>query len=512
MSHAGPCRRTEACARASRGRRESLALRLLGGSLAIVLALLPSAAASQELVLGVAGDYTFNSNFFSASNNPDEANSFQIGPVLALNDAEGRLQYEFSYDGRYQAYADQDGVNAWESRLRARVSYDLTDRTRIRVTERFRDISNLRFSRSDIAVADTALDPNQDRYFRNDLELELIHDLTSLLELRLRGEHHWVDFRQNRDRNDNQTWTAASELRYQVEVNHFVGAGLSYSRQNFEAAFSRFGSRAQYVNAYGTWTWIVSDAFTVTVNGGPAWVRSDEKATSSVEQTQFVGGEVGGQTLIAQFQSCAVDPARGEPVASNCLLGAGANSASNLGAVQRFGFSGAQSRVRSDSALTFFGGMTLAGSIDVWNVQATYQRRQTTTTGDGLASSLDRIFVEFEYAPPKYRWSAFVAGSWDRRESLTDSTVIDFELVNPAPPTSNATRETAFTRVESNSSVRDNFTALAGFRYRLEENFAGTLDARYRRTEIDGIQPSRPGIDTFFVVLSFEYDLDPIQL
>ncbi len=483
------------------------ALRLIGCSLAIVFALLPSAAVSQELVLGVAGDYTFNSNFFSASNNPDEANSFQIGPVLSLNDAEGRLQYEFSYDGRYQAYADQDGVNAWESRLRARVSYDLTDRTRIRVTERFRDISNLRFSRSDIAVADTALDPNQDRYFRNDLELELIHDLTSLLELRLRGEHHWVDFRQNRDRNDNQTWTAASELRYQVEVNHFVGAGLSYSRQNFEAAFSRFGSRAQYVNAYGTWTWIVSDAFTVTVNGGPAWVRSDEKATDTISQTQFVGGELGGQTLIAQYGSCGAGDVR---FASNCLIGVGSNDATSLGPIQNFAFATPRSRVRTESTLTFFGGLTLAGSIDVWNLQATYQRRQTTTTGDGLASSLDRIFVELEYAPPKYRWSTFVAGSWDRRESLTDSTVIDFTL-DPTTPTGNAERDTAFTRVESNNSVRDNFTVLAGFRYRLEENFAGTLDARYRRTEIDGIQPSRPGIDTFFVVLSFEYDLDPIQ-
>lgn len=478
---------------------------------ACLVALLPGSASAQELVLGVAGDYTFNSNFFSASDNPDEANSFQFGPVLSLVDADGRLQYDLSYDGRYQAYADQDGANAWESRLRARASYDLTERTRIRVTERFRDISNLRFSRADIAVADTALDPNQDRYLRNDLELELIHDLTSLLEVRLRGEHHWVDFLQNRDRNDNQTWTAASELRYQVETNHFVGAGIAYSRQNFESALSRFGSRAQYVNAYGTWTWIVNDALTISANGGPAWVRSDEKATASVQQTQFVGGEVGGQVQRAQFLSCAVDPARGARVASNCLLGLGATPAADLGPIQSFAFGpGPLERVRTESTLTFFGGVTIAGSIDVWNLQANYQRRQTTTTGDGLASSLDRVAVELEYAPPKYRWSVFVAGSWDRRESLTDSTRIDYDLV--AGPGLVAQRQTPFTRVESDDTVRDNFTAIAGYRYRLEENFSGTLDARYRRTEIDGIQPSRPGIDTFFVVLSLEYTLDPMQL
>ncbi|MCR9096898.1 MAG: hypothetical protein NXI30_21975, partial [bacterium] len=94
---------------------------------------LPSAGRAAELRLGIDGNYTYNSNYFSDNQNEDEANSFQFGPSVELLDQEGRFRYEIQFGGLYQAYVDQDGVDAWESRLRARATYDLTERTRVRV-------------------------------------------------------------------------------------------------------------------------------------------------------------------------------------------------------------------------------------------------------------------------------------------------------------------------------------------------------------------------------------------
>lgn len=459
-------------------------------------------AMGEELFLGVAGNYTFNSNYFSSANNTDEANSFQIGPTVQLNDPDGRFRYEIGYDGAYQAYADQDGVNAWESRLRARATFDLTTRTRIRITERFRDISNLRFSRQDIALADTALDPNQNRYFRNEVELELIHDVTELLQVRLRAEHNWIDFEENNDRSDSTAWEGAGELRYQIASEHFVGAGASYTHQEFDQSLTELGSTGQYVTAFATWIWNVTDAVTFTANGGPSYVHSDEDDQTQIAQTQFVGGRLGGDIFRADFASCDGG------LASLCDFASVAPiPAADLGTLNVFPLA-AGNRVGSDSTLTFFGGAAIAVDVAEWNFDLSYQRRQSTTSGDGLASSLDRLAMELEFAPPKWRSSVFVAASWDRRETLTDSTVIDFNVV--AGPGGAAQRNTALTRVESDSTVRDNYTVIAGYRYRLEDNFAGTLDGRYRRTEIDDPNRSRPGIDTFFVVLTFEYTLDPI--
>jgi len=482
----------------------SLAALLLGLT---VLAGTSSLASAEELILGVEGNYTYNSNFFSGANNEQDAHSFQFGPTIDLSDPDGRFQYQIQFDGAYQAYTNQSGVDAWQNRLFARASYDLTDRTRIRITDRFRDISNLRFSRQDIAVADTALDPTQDRYIRNDVEVELIHDLTELLEVRLRGEHHLIDFDQNLDRNDSFAWEAAGEVRYRAAENHFLGAGASYTIQDFDQALSRIGSTGEYIQGYATWTWIITDAITFTANGGPSFIRSDEDTISNVQQTEFVGGQLNGQTVRAQFGSCGTPPS-----SRQCRIAGGANVSPDLGDLLTFGVDQSGGVVGQDDALTFFGGASLTANLANWNLQIAYQRRQSTTTGDGLASALDRVSGEIEYAPPKYRSSVFLAGSWDRRETLTDSTVVDFQLV-AAAPTADAQRDIgalATTSVESNSTRRDNYTVIAGYRYRLDDNLAVTLDGRYRRTEITGANANRPGNDTFFAVITFDYQLDPI--
>jgi opacity protein-like surface antigen len=474
--------------------------------LVLIALLMPGRAISEELQLGVAGDYTFDSNYFFSSEGTESANSFQLGPLIRLTDPDGRFRYDIDFTGSYQAYVEKDELNAWESRLRANATYDFTERTRVRITNRFRDISNLRFSRRDIQVADTALDPNQDRYFRNNLRLELIHELTDLLDFRLRGGYAWIDFEKNRDRNDSEAYEGAAELRYQVSTGHFVGLGGSFTRQDYEQSRSRLGSKADYVSGFATWTWVVSDQVTLRANGGPAWVRSDEDSPSQVEQTQYVGGLQNDRFSRARRVNCT----NGEGRASDCTLAPVANPASDLGPILTFPLSLGE-QVGTDSSLTFFGGASIDASFEKWNLNAIYERTQSTASGDSLASSLDRLALELEYAPPKYRWSLFVAGSWDRRTTLTDSTFIDFDLQSPPFSDSEpAERVQAVTEIRSRNTKRDNFTAIAGYRYRLEENFSASLEGRYRRTEFDGPGPNRPGVDTYFVVLRFEYQLDPI--
>ncbi len=476
------------------------------GVVVLIIAIAHSTSVmADDLLLGIEGGYTHNSNYFSAAGNSDPANSFLIGPSVELVDPDGRFRYEVEASGAFQAYADQSGVDAWESRLRARATYDLTELTRIRVTERFRDISNLRFSRQDIALADTALDPNQDRYFRNEVEVELIRDMTELLQLRLRGEHHWIDFKRNVDRNDSTAWEGAGELRYQLTPEHFVGLGASYTRQDFDAALSRLGSTGEYVRAFGTWTWNVSDAITISANGGPAWIASDEDNTSRVTQTRFVGGEVNGELFRADINDCQGN------LASNCdISDASRIEADDLGGRRSFTLN-RDDEVGKDDEVTFFGGASINLQLEKWILTASYQRRQSMTSGDALASSLDRVAVDLEYAPPRYRWSVFIAGSWDRRETLTDATVIDFDVASAGDPPA-AERVRAFTTIRRRDARRDNYTLISGYRYRLEQNFAATLDGRYRRTDIDEPGRNQSGIDTFFFVLTFAYTLDPISL
>jgi hypothetical protein len=476
-----------------------------------VLLLLALSANAEELVLGVASQYVYNSNFFSAADNEEDASSFLIGPTLQLSETEGRFVYDVNFLGAYEVFVDQSGVNAWESRLRARANYDITSRTSVQVTERFRDVSNLRFSRQDIALADNALDPNQDRYLRNDVEVELIHQLARLLEVRVRGANYWIDFDDNIDRNDSNSFEVGSELRYQVAATHALGIGASYLNQDFDEALSRLGSTSESVTAFASWTWDIADNIVFTANGGPSWIRSDESDTTEVKQTQYVGGSSGGDLFRANIGSCESDPIPGTPVASNCDFSTPAFPpipAADLGPEQSFALIRGQ-RVGVADEFTFFGGASLLANFASWNLEATYSRRQSTTSGAGLASSLDRIYVECEFAPQNLRWSTFVAANWNRREALTEATVVDFTVVDGGG--SAAQRAIAFTSINSQQNRRDDITAIVGIRTAFTRNQNATFEFRYRRTEGRSRDADIPEIDTYFAVATFDYTLDPMR-
>lgn len=496
-------------ARSGTKRLPSLARGLAAIASACVLA--ATHASGEELRLGVNTQYVFNSNFFATPNNEDPANSFEFGPTIEISDPDGRFRYEVGYEGAYQAYVDQSGANAWENRLRARASYDIDTRTTIRVTERFRDISNLRFSRQDIALAATALDPNQDRYLRNDIEIELIRGLSRTLELRVSAAHHWIDFEQNIDRSDSDAFEVGSELRYTLTDRHFLGVGGSYIHQDFEEAFSRFGSKGDYLETYLTWIWDITDQVQFVARGGPSWVRSDEDETDQFKQRQLVGARQSGDLRVADVRSCNVDPRLGLPVASRCDFntpGFPGIAADSLGPFESFPLAIGQ-QVGTDSAVTFFGGLSLTANLSDWNLTTTYSRRQSTSTGEGQVSSVDRVSLEVEWAPRRLRSSVFVAGSFDRRESLTDSTRIDFTVIDGGG--FQAERDVAFTQINNSQNRRDFYTAIVGYRSRFNPNSNGTLEFRYRRSEGRDDRAGVPGADVFFVLYTIEYGLDPIR-
>jgi len=490
--------------------RRSRRIELVGAWASVALALLlPSGTArAVDVVLGATSEYAYTSNFFSSPTDENAANSIAIGPSVEFSDDLGRFAYELGYNGAYQFYVDQSGVDAWEGFLRGQTSYEIDSRTTVRLTERFRDVSNLRFGRQDIALADTALDPNQNRYFRNDLELELIRELTSKLVLNLRGAHHWTDFRKNVNRNDSQAFDVASELRYRLVTNHDVGFGTAYLHQDFEEAQARLGSKSDSISTYLIWDWDIADNITFSASGGPAWIRSEYDNTERVTQNEFVGGNQDGNVLRANFASCNVDPGIGSPVASNCDLNSGAISAGDLGDRQSF-LLGAGQQPGENSVVTGFGSATLLIDLASFNLQATYSRRQSTTSGAGLASSLDRVYTEIEFAPPNQRWSTFVAGSWDRREILTEATVVDFTVVAGADGA--AQRSIAFTRDDNQAERRESLTAIAGVRTAFTRNQAATFEFRYRRTQGRDQGVSQPSADIFFAVLTFAYTLDPLR-
>jgi hypothetical protein len=74
-----------------------------------------------------------------------------------------------------------------------------------------------------------------------------------------------------------------------------------------------------------------------------------------------------------------------------------------------------------------------------------------------------------------------------------------------------AQRLTAFTTVTNSDIARENYIGIVGLRNALSRNWSGTLEFRYRRTEVDDPRASRPGVDQYLLLFTIDYVYDPIQ-
>jgi hypothetical protein len=479
--------------------------------LVMLLLLLPLSGLSQELTLGIDSAYIYDSNFFRSATDEEAEDSVVLGGNISLEQQEGRLRYLASYSGSYQAHRDQEDADAPDHRVRLNGSYDISPRTTFHVTNYYRDVSNLRFSREDISDGDSGLEPNDESYQRNDLELMLHRDITRSWEMEINAIYRIIDFERNVDRSDSESFEAGGKVFYRFAPRHRFGGGVSWVGQEYDGAGIRLDVDADYLITDLAWIFDVEEDLQLVVNGGPVWINTEEDSPEYVLQSQFVGDSGRGEALRANVRSCDFDSVTATGIASRCDFntpGAEPIPALDLGEVQSFAL-GVGSQAGDDDDVVFFGGIALEGRFSDWTVDMELRRQQSSTSGDSVAASLNVFRWEFGYAPARANWDAFVAGSWERRETLSDSTAIDYTVVPGVDDA--AQRSQVFTRVRDTDDRRDTFVALVGVRNSFSRAFSGTLGVRFRRTEreVNGVVGDE--IDTYFIVAELSYVFDTIR-
>lgn len=472
------------------------------------------AARGAELDIGVVTDYVYNSNFFGAPAAPfTDANLVQVGPSLDLRQRDGRLRYRLRYDGLVQRFTDQSEADALEHRLGADLTWALDRRTSLRLKERYRDVSNLRFTRLDIELGDTVLNPLQDRYQRNDVELELRRDLSRRSRLEVTASQQWIDFENSLDRSDSTSLSGAAALRHQLSRKQTVGVGIEAVRQAFEATPLRIGSDGTYARVEASWDWTPLRHVSVRASVGPAWVRSSPDLRSQAVAPTFVGVARDAGTLRASIESCAVDPLLQRRLASLCdpfSETAPPIVAPDLGPEATFEltdpFTG-----NDTQTVDVFGGIELRGEWPRWTVDASFRRRQSSTSGEALVSTLDRVFVEI--ARPTgagaSRLTPFLAMSLDRRRALADAPLLDFTVTGDAEGA--ARRDVAFVRLAEAVDDLDALTLIGGVTGALGPRLAVTGELRLRRTRRFDALGDDVTAEQVFASLSLSYGFAPIR-
>jgi predicted porin len=168
----------------------------------------------------------------------------------------------------------------------------------------------------------------------------------------------------------------------------------------------------------------------------------------------------------------------------------------------------------SDSRLTYFAAIGLTKEWEKWKANLTYTR--SFSDSRAAAAVADIVLGRLIWNPAK-RWRAELAGSFERQQQATDSsvltTIVANATVNPASPfLPPVAAQTQAVRVESlsNDAAIDFVRLFFRVSYQLNVRSSVYALVNWRQESLDVDAGNRPDSERFVVGVGVNYHFDPI--
>ncbi|MEZ4218772.1 MAG: hypothetical protein R3E88_20035 [Myxococcota bacterium] len=462
-------------------------------------------ASAEEARFSVVVDNEYNSNVVGRARGEIDSYLVRLGPSLELSDPYGRLTYATRYLGTYAWYANASGLDAYEQQLDVTGGYALSPRTRIDVKETFRDLRNIRFTIDESRNGADTLDGERDRFLRNTLDLRVRHAFSRRISGSIDLQNDWIDFDDDRFRNDALTMGARGGLSYQLTPADSVGVSGGFAYQSFASVRGVAGSRSRIWDAALTLEHVFDESFRVALSGGPSFVETDSDTRIAFESPSRSSGD---PPEYRDINACDVQIGVGLFLASSCdSLPAGAAPASGTSIV-RIALPGAEP-TRNDA--TFFASALLSKRWQEFEVTLRYSRAQSVVSGEGGTSVRDTVRFNLDYRIDDL-WNVFAGTAWTRRERLgTSVQVADVIVTASATDPGFAFPVAVLTVRRPRSAQNEQFTTVIGTTRRFSRHLSATLDFRHRLQSRESAVNDQRNVQWFIVALRLDYDFAPIR-
>lgn len=505
-----------------RTRRRGVGAAVLPAALAALLAAGPGGA--EELILGMRTTLDHSDQIVG-----DESGfGFRFRPESELRDPDGRLQWSLRYNPSYELFPEFSGANGWNHNVRAELEWDVTKRTRLTLTDRFRSLNSERLFNEQVLTeggeTTTVTEGTTRRFTTNSLQAELRHVLTPTDTLTLSLDSDLRD--QDEDpgeaggsTRDTTSTSITSQYRHMLSARTTIGLGLSAARNEFDQGLGD-ESETDFYNLFASWQHRFDESFQVSVAAGPALIDSgaqDRQLRPVVARAFPLTNE--GEHVDAT--TCPLNDA-GQ---SFLPPGGGCESVGDLGFLAP-GFTVAQPLgdlpSRSESRVSVFANMSLSKYWDDWRLSLGYRRRQSQSGQFGSSTISDVVTAGLRWTPTP-RWSLRVTGQWNRQTQATDQAlpvlavgrVGDFfgpdndlgsggeDLPTDAAVVTGLT-STTFESDAENIVMAGRF----GSRYRLTRRLSVFTNAFYSQQESDFAGEDR---EIYRFAVGFAYEFDPMR-
>jgi hypothetical protein len=384
----------------------------------VMLLLLPGVALADDLEVDLSGSAEYDSNVFRTSSGEDDDVVFRIVPAATLSRREGDFRYRLNYSAPFeQGVHYGDAISDVDQLFNVNSTYLYDDANEIVFRDAFRfDRSLTRRFSQDEDIPDVSNE--RSRVLRNNASLGWNHAFTARTRSGLEASYNI--FRTDLSgRQDVQTLAATGDLTHDLTSRDQVGAGLSFTMQDFGEGQGVPSSQTFFYNLFLSFVHQFDETTTFSIAGGPTLVQDEEDSPATALSAATVpSATVNGVPFVYEFASCGM--VNGTPVFAGCNLVQDTGNVRDPTPVAP-AFATAPP-TQSDLTITAFGRASLTKR---WSPAVSsalnYRRQQSTASGLGGSTILDAVSLSTDWQIDQW-WDVGIRGDFTHRESTNKST------------------------------------------------------------------------------------------
>jgi hypothetical protein len=493
-------------------------------------AILTGSAAShaEVLRLGVESEAAWTDNVFGSFENEVDDTSGRVAPWAVVRDREGRVTWSLRYEPAYEYYIDQSDLRGFDHDVSGDVTFEFTKRTKLRISDRFARYRSLsRFNELADAGDEINVVGRRQRFKRNRASATLSHSLTERDQLSLDFTYGFSEF-SNQNNADRDAYRTSFRYSRRVSERLTAGSSASWTRQQFERA--GFDDRStDFYNLSGFLSYRFDPTLQFDISAGPALIDSASQsfaindASPALPGTQVVTSafplvrQENGTFRMVDADSCPTNSLGERVLAVECDT---VPPDISSGFVDTFSqFNNALVNVEgkltspSDTRLTYFAAVGLTKNWESWEGTLTYTRSFSDSTAAAAVADIIRGRLVWN---PVRRWRVELAGSWERQQQATDSSVLTTIVANGTPisspflpPVAAETQAVRVQDVDSDAAI-DYYRLSFRLSYQLNRRSSAFMLMNWRQESLDLDAVSRPDAERFTVGVGVNYHFDPI--
>lgn len=507
-----------------RGTRRGWAAGLLPALL--LVALVAGRAGAQEVRLGVQALADHSDRLLGN----ESGFGLRLRPDVELRDPRGALDWSLRYTPSYEYFPEFPNASGFNHDLRATATWQITRRTTLSATERFRSLNSARLFNEQVVTEGgetiNVAGGTSERLTNNFLSAELRHRLSraDTLTLSLRSRFFdRADVGDGRGTGTQNSMNTNVTAQYQRVLSRrsSMGLGLSAARNDVEQDLGE-DDATNFFNLFASWRYRFSESLTLSLGGGPALIDSDssERSLSPAVVEAFPRTGVGEHV---DATTCPVNDLGERYLPPN----------GDCGSVGDLGFlapgvtvarpePGATVPSGTDTRVSFFANASVIKRWEDWRGSLRFRRRESSSGQFGASTIADVLTGSLSWSPGP-RWSFNLIGQWNRSTQATDraASVLSVGEVGTFFGTDNdlgaggqdLPPEAAFVTGVSTATIESDaesvvITGRFSARYKLTRRIGLFGNAFYAQRQGDFVEEED---DDLRLTLGISYDFDPMR-